>query len=185
MMRGKVKGVIALCAVVLLTLQSVYGADSLNMRLVGNWPFGPSLAVAYDPSGSIAFCGSGGGVYILDLSTPSLPTEISDIRTSGLVEGLFYDNSTSTLYIAAGYGGLEIWDVQTPASPAKLGSYDTPGYPKNVVVSGSYAYIADWFSGLRIVDVSNPASPSETGYYDTPGGAHDIAISGSYAYIAD
>lgn len=46
----------------------VYGADSLNVRFVGNWPFGPSNAVAVDTARSIAFCGSGGGVYILDVS---------------------------------------------------------------------------------------------------------------------
>lgn len=43
-------------------------SDSLNVRFVGNWPFGKSYAVAIDSARNLAFCGSGGGVYILDVS---------------------------------------------------------------------------------------------------------------------
>ena len=159
--------------------------DSLNVRFVGNWPFGPSFAVAYDSARSLVFCGSGGGVYILDVSDPSSPVKVSDIRTRGVVWGLFYDSSSERLYIADYDAGLGIWDVSTPSSPAKLGSYDTPGYAMGVTVSGSYAYVADWHYGLRVIDITDPSNPVEVGYYDTPGYAMSVAVSGSYAYVAD
>jgi len=160
--------------------------DSLNVRFVGNWPFGPSWAVAYDSARSLVFCASGGGVYILDVSDPSSPFRISTrIRTRGSVWGLFYDYSSERLYIADYNAGLEIWDVSVPDLPIKLGHYDTPDDTRDVVVSGSYAYVADGGAGLRVIDITNPSNPVEVGYYDTPGLAEDVVVSGSYAYVAD
>ena len=160
--------------------------DSLNVRFIGNWPFGSSLAVAYDLVRSLAFCGSGGGVYILDLSVPSAPVKLSElIKTRGIVYGLSYEPSDSMLYIADGTAGIEIWDASNPSLPTIVGSYDTPGIAYGVAVSGSCAYVADWNSGLRVIDVSTPSNPTEVGYCDTPGHALDVAVSGSCAYVAD
>ena len=125
--------------------------DSLNVRFVGNWPFGPSFAVVYDSTRRLAFLGSGGGVYILDLSAPANPMKVSDaIRTRGLVQGLFYDNGSQRLYIAADVAGLEVWDISDQNLPVKLGGCDTPDNAYGVVASGSYAYIADGCAGLQI-----------------------------------
>jgi hypothetical protein len=162
------------------------GFDSLNTRFIGNWPFGESYAVSFDTIRNLVFCGSGGGVYILDVSNPANPQKISEkIHTRGIVEALFYESSSKILYIAAGQGGLEIWDVSDPSSPFKLGYYFTPGYAYGVYVSGSYAYVADEGAGLRIINISNPSNPYEAGYYDTPDYAYGVYVSGSYAYVAD
>ncbi len=37
--------------------------ESLNVRWVGAWPFGPAYAVAGDSARDLVFLGSGGGVY--------------------------------------------------------------------------------------------------------------------------
>ncbi|MEN3044844.1 MAG: hypothetical protein ABDH37_06500, partial [Candidatus Hydrothermales bacterium] len=161
-------------------LQVLAGFDSLNTKFIGNWPFGPSYAVAYDPLRAFVFCGSGGGVYILNVSDPSNPVKIGEIRTRGLVFGLFYHQSTQRLYIAAYAGGIEIWDVSQATNPVRLGYYFTPGYAEDVYVSGNYAYVADYDAGLRIIDVSNPSNPYQVGFYDTPGYAEDIYISCNY-----
>ena len=42
--------------------------DTWNAELVGNWPFGKARATATDSARELAFFGSGGGVYILDIS---------------------------------------------------------------------------------------------------------------------
>jgi hypothetical protein len=55
--------------------------DSLNVRFVGTWPFGPSQAIAYDSLRTLAFCGSGAGGYVLDISDPSLPVKLSEQST--------------------------------------------------------------------------------------------------------
>ncbi|MCX7837672.1 MAG: hypothetical protein N2323_07000 [candidate division WOR-3 bacterium] len=167
-----------------LKAKSFSGFDSLNTRFIGNWPFGPAYAVSYDPSRSLCFLGSGGGVYILDVSNPSNPIKVSEgIHTRGIVYGLFYSNNK--LYIACGQGGLEIWDVTNPNNPTKLGYYFTPDEAWGVYVLGSYAYVADGWAGLRIIDITNPRNPIEVGYYNTPGWARDVYVSGSYCYVAD
>ena len=131
-------------------LKLLSGFDSLYVKFVGNWPFGPSFAVSFDAEGNLVSCGSGGGVYILNISNPLNPQKISEIRSRGVVRGLFYDSGNKRLYIAGGQGGLEIWDITNPSNPVKLGYYFTPGYPYGVYVSGSYAYVVDYNAGLQI-----------------------------------
>jgi len=170
--------------VFVVLVSAAVAQDSLNCREKGSWPFGPSYAVAHDASRNLAFCGSGGGVYVLDVSNPAQPQRLSDaIRTRGLVDGLCYQ--ANRLYIAADVAGLEIWDVTNPAAPARLGYYDTPSQARAVAVAGNHAYVADDEAGLRVISVSDPAHPSEVGYYDTPGYANGVAVAGNYAYVAD
>ncbi len=157
------------------------GFDSLNVRLVGNWPFGPAYAVYANVD--TVFLSSGGGIYILDVSNPSSPMKIGEIRTKDMVEGLFYSNGY--LYVVDRQRGLEIWDVRNGSAPQKVGFYFTPGWSWNLYVSGNYAYVADGDSGLRVIDVSNPVNPQEVGYSDTPGYAEGVYVSGNYAYVAD
>ncbi|OYD14269.1 hypothetical protein CH330_09070, partial [candidate division WOR-3 bacterium JGI_Cruoil_03_51_56] len=163
----------------LMVFGTAIGNDSLNVRFVGNWPFGPSHAVAYDSSRQLAFCGSGGGLYILDVSDPAEPQSIAEsIRTRGVVKGLFYQPSAQRLYIAAKAAGLEIWDVSTPSIPVKLGCYATPKYVYDVVVEDQYAYVAEATAGLGVIDISNPANPHEVGRCETPDDALGVAVSG-------
>ena len=68
---------------------------------------------------------------------------------------------------------------------AVIGSVDTPGYARWVMVSGSYAYVADDYTGLQVIDVSNPKNPEIAGSVDTPGNARKVFVSGSFAYVAD
>lgn len=139
--------------------------DSLNLSLVGNWPFGFSCAVAYDSARQLVFCGSGGGVYIIDVSDSTKPRKVSEkIHTRGMVEELFYESSNHRLFIADGPAGLEIWDISTSTNPVKLGFYETRNYAYGISVSGSYAYIADDTSGLLVINVSNPVSPRKQGF---------------------
>ena len=87
--------------------KSIY--DSLNVRYVGGWPFGPSWTVAVDSVRDYVFLGSGGGVYILDVSDPHWPVKVSErIHTRGSVNDLYYDVTRQFLYVADGPGGLEV-----------------------------------------------------------------------------
>ncbi len=159
--------------------------DSLNVRFVGNWPFGSPEAVAVDTTRNLVFCGSGGGVYVLDVSNPVHPQELSDrIRTRGETRRLFYEDSSQILYIAAGLAGLDIWDVAIPDDPAYLGSCITR-YALGVYTSGSYSYVAGVDSGLRVMDVSDPTDPIEVGSCSTPGYALGVSVSDTFAYVAD
>jgi hypothetical protein len=167
--------------------------ESLNVRFIGNWPFGACHAVSCDPSRNLVFLGSGGGVYIYNVSNPSNPVKVSEkIHSRGLITGIFYSLSDQRLYIAARRGtgshpggSLEIWNVSNLSNPSRLGNYWTRGACVGVYVSGSYAYVADGNSGLRIIDVSNPSNPFEVAFIDTLGDAYDVFVSGNYAYVAN
>ncbi|MCK4232941.1 hypothetical protein KAX75_00810, partial [candidate division WOR-3 bacterium] len=160
--------------------------DSLNARFVGNWPFGYSYTTIYDSLRDIVFHGSGGGVYVFDVSVPSNPVKISELlHTRGFVRGLAYNDISQILYIADRSAGLEIWDMTDEILPVKLGFYDTPSEAYGVVVSDTFAYIADFYSGLRIINVSDPGNPVEIGFCDTPNMAYDVVISDTFAYVAD
>lgn len=155
--------------------------DSLNLRFVGNWPFGRSRAVAYDSVRSLAYCSSGGGVYVLNVSNPSSPAKLSDaIRTRGIVRGLFYQSNR--LYIACDVVGLEIWDVSDSFSPTKMGSYNTPGPAVDIEVLGDYAYLAE-SGGIRVVNVNDPTDPFEEGFCGI-GKSNSVAVRGNYACVA-
>ncbi|MEO0156289.1 MAG: hypothetical protein ABIL07_04165, partial [candidate division WOR-3 bacterium] len=52
---------------------SIFAYDSSNVRFIGNWPFGPSNAVAIDQARNLVFMGSGGGVSVLNVANPSAP----------------------------------------------------------------------------------------------------------------
>jgi len=74
--------VLAFCLSLLL-IGVAPAQDSLNVRFIGNWPFGPVAAVALDSARDLAFVGSGGGIYVLDELHPGA----NDVR--GLAPGVY------------------------------------------------------------------------------------------------
>ncbi|MEO0108062.1 MAG: hypothetical protein ABIK62_02675, partial [candidate division WOR-3 bacterium] len=159
------------------------GDDSLNLRYVGSWPFGPADPVAADSARNLLFLGSGGGVLVLDISDPGAPRCISDvIRTSSTVLGLYYDPVLLRLYIAAQSEGLGIWDLAEPTRPVRLGGLAWVGV-QDVTRAGDLAYLATR-AGLVIVDVANPANPMLVGTNDSLGFARSVVVHQGYAYLA-
>jgi len=158
--------------------------DSLNVRFAGNCPFGRPLHVAYDSLRNLAFLSSGGGVYILDVSDPSNPIEISDvIRCREFIHfELFYDSNAQRLYIAT-TRWFEIWDVSNPNLPSKLSSFATSGSPwldLDICASGTYAYCID-DSCFSVIDVSSPQNPQIVGRVIIAGVS--VAVKDSFAYV--
>lgn len=157
--------------------------DSLNVRLVGRWPYGPAETLAVDETRAITFMGCGGVIYALDTSDPATPVKLSEITTRGYVTALYYiDNS---LLVTDATQGLRIFSVSDPANPVETGSYDTPGYAYGMTVSGSYAYVANGDLGLRIISIADPENPVEVGSYDSPGLALRVIVRGPYACVGD
>jgi hypothetical protein len=130
------------------------------------------------------FLGSGGGVYVVDVSAPQNPIKVSNrIYTHDIVEDLFLDDVAHLLYIAANYAGLAIWDVSDPVNPERLGHYKPPGVVTGVYTVDSFAYVTsdDIF---RVIDVSTPQEPREIGNCTPGGNPVSICVSGLYAYLA-
>jgi subtilisin-like proprotein convertase family protein len=74
-------------------------------------------------------------------------------------------------------------------TPSLLGSSDTSGEAKGIVVSSGdiTAYVADGNSGLQAIDVSDPLNPILLSLLDTTGTASEITLSanGAIAYVAN
>jgi len=160
--------------------------DSLNVKRIGNWPFGPSDALYCDTIRNLVFLGAGGGIHILNVSDPNNIIEMCEpIKTYGKVQNFFYDHLAQRLYIANSAAGFEIWTVENPNLPMKIGAFD--GYHEvcGVFVSGDYAYLACGADGFCILDISIPAYPQEVGHCSTPDSALDVCVSGNFAYVAD
>ncbi|MDM8521763.1 C13 family peptidase [Desulfococcaceae bacterium HSG8] len=66
-----------------------------------------------------------------------------------------------------------------------IGSVDTPGYARGVIVSDGKAYVADRDGGLQIIDIGNPENPVIIGSVETPGSAYGVTVSDGKAYVAD
>ncbi|MCK4234153.1 hypothetical protein KAX75_06970, partial [candidate division WOR-3 bacterium] len=165
--------------------------DSLNVQFVGNWPFGPPQDVAFDSLRNFLFCGSGGGVYILDISNPSSPDIISEkIHTRGVITDLFYDHQSQNLFITyhnggVERGGFEIWDVSDPYLPNKLGFYYSTIVLIDIFTSGIYAYVAATYDGIYIFDISDPSNIEKISCQPTKNCAMGIFLVDSIAYVVD
>ncbi len=153
------------------------------LERIGQWPYGSSLSVAVDSIRNIIFLGSGGAVLILDGTDKTNPQLITDtIRTTGLVEDIFYDLSTGRLYLACGEGGYEIWNVENPSAPflysrneVLYGGAETP--VGHVQVRGDFAVFECSWGEINSVNISDPYHPYKVDSDDYVGNpAHNIHI---------
>lgn len=109
--------------------------DSLNVRFISGWSSGNFYAVAIH--GDTVFLGSGAEIYIIDVSTPSNPQEITEIGTRSVIADVYYSNGK--LFIVDYQGALEVWDISQLTSPHRLSFYFVPDRAHGIYVSGSYA----------------------------------------------
>jgi len=159
--------------------------DSLNVRFLGNWPFGSARAIAADGGRELAFVGSGAGVYVVDVSAPEEPEKLSEaMHFRELVQDLDYQPTSRRLYVLTS-DALEVWDVSDPYAPARLGSSELAGAGYDLQVAGAYAYVAAADSGLQVYSILDPANPRLVGRCWFSGYVTGVAVSGQYAYVAD
>lgn len=138
-------------------------------------------------SGSHAYLGYGPGgdstwLMIIDVSTPSAPTEVYSYVPDERAHDVFV---AGTLAYISECISLQILDVSTPSSPAELGECEIslPCHPQCVYVDGTHAYMSG-NSLFKVVDVTDPAKPVEVGECELPDYSWDVFVSGNYAYVA-
>jgi hypothetical protein len=77
----------------------------------------------------------GGGLAVIDISTPSAPAEVGFIDTPSFAYGVAVSGGYA--YVAG--GGLHVIDVSTPSAPVEVGFLEGEG--RAVTVEGGYAYV--------------------------------------------
>ena len=164
-----------------------FAFDSLNVSYQGSWALGQSFSISCNGPGNIVFIGSGAGVIILDVTTPSSPVDLGEINTRGLVDAIYYDESVNRLYLCTYFSGFEIWDVSSFSAPVRLGRGSTTGLPRGgIFASGNYVYVVTVADGVQVFDVTNPAAPVNTGNcpLSATNFAWNSAMSGNYIFVA-
>lgn len=86
-------------------------------------------------------------------------------------------------YVTRNNGGLLVFDLNNPSAPVLVGTYDSPGFAKDVTVAGDYAYMADG-SALLILDVANPLGPVLKGTLALPASVIGVTVRGPTAYVS-
>lgn len=161
--------------------------DSLDVSYLGSWGFGQSFSMGTNADGTVKFVGSGAGVIILDVTNPASPVKISEISTRGLVDAIYFDESTNRLYVTAYFAGFEIWDLSNIAAPVKIGGGSTNGLPRGgIYADANYVYIVAVAEGIQIYDITTPSAPVNVGncLLDPNSLAWTSAKSGNFIFAA-
>lgn len=132
-----------------------------------------------------------GGLWVVDVSEPSNPTEVGFHDTPGSAERVTIAENYA--YIADGGEGLRVVDVTTPSDPVEVGHYvnSHPGTgPANAIaIIDDYAYVTfgcsncNSYYDLVVVDISTPSSPAHRRSLILGGGAIDVAVAEDSAYV--
>jgi hypothetical protein len=139
--------------------------------------------------------GSEGGVQVLDISDPTAPTVVGNLKADGAILGLALLDST--LYIGLG-DDLVVVDVSNPAEPSVLGSVTLAGQfatveKINVHADDDgqiYAFVVSTNGNLYVLDVTDAGSPTQIANFEaTYSCVQDIALVDDgetlHAYLAD
>jgi hypothetical protein len=138
---------------------TVIDFDSSNVSFKGNFPFSVSYAFSMSPEGDLVFVGSGGGIFVTDVSDPQNPVVLSEVRTRSLVDHCAYDPVNKRLYVCAYFSGIEIWDLSDLYHPSRMSRIPTEPYPRSgVAYSGNYLFFTTNYS-LWTLDISDPYNP--------------------------
>jgi hypothetical protein len=132
-------------------------------------------------SGGYAFLAAGAsGVHIIDVSNPSGPVDVGDLKTDNAWDVAIKSNYA---YVADGESGLRVLDVSAPRTPVLIGSRKTSD-ARAVACAGNIAIVADGEKGVKIIDISDTRALNRVGALETEN-ALDVVMSGGKVFLAD
>lgn len=158
--------------------------DPETIHVLGVSPLLPRFveSISSDGKGHLfVSCGSG-GLAILNVSNPSVPTISGYLDTMGYTE-----NAVSFgryIVIADGPQGVQIADVSDIRNPVIVAEAYSLAYIYDVAIEGNTAYAAGGGSGLFTIDLSDPKQPVEAGLTQLNGCQYDAEIIAGRLYLA-
>jgi hypothetical protein len=137
-------------------------------------------------SGNYAYLATSGGLLVIDVSNPTLPSLLCHRSSWGQVADI--DISDTLACITAGQlepTSVKILNIADPSNPTLVATYSDI-YPRYLSQSGDIVcYIGYAGTLFNVLDISDPTSPQYLGGLDIYGFPEDIYISGQYAFIAN
>ncbi|HEY0733916.1 MAG TPA: hypothetical protein VGD69_03340 [Herpetosiphonaceae bacterium] len=131
----------------------IYGLTTpTNPNLLGSYAGGAPDVLVANQRAYVA----GGGLSIIDVSTPSSPQGLGgqSLRGYGIHAAVF----GTTVLVAEGEYGLSAVDVSNPDAPQAIEHSYLGGEVWDMDVIGNMAYVGT-INGLQIVDISDPKHP--------------------------
>lgn len=127
------------------------------------------------------------GLTVLNVSTPSSPSQITTFPLSGLGKTIELSSDGNTAYIGAGTN-IDIVNVTTPSSPSLINSYSITSskWVSSIDVSsdGNTLYTTLWGDKFMILDITTPSSPSTISSYSSSN-IHSVDVSGTNAFLTN
>ncbi len=138
------------------------------------------------------------GIVLLDLSTPSHPTILSEYTetVTGGVHNVWIDGERDLVYAAHnGTSSMHIIDISDRQAPREVGRWGLEKDQKtlhDVIVQDGYAYLSYWDDGVLMLDVGagthggTPTEPVEVSRFAYPIGSTHVAWRhGRYLFLGD
>lgn len=122
-----------------------------------------------------------GGLSIVDITDPGMPTTIGSVDVDGLAMRIAVDGDY--VFIGKRGGGYSVIDANDPSMPVEVFSDDNADAQDVAVTQG--VLIAPDNTGLGVYDLTDPAMPMELANdLVLPGSSETALVDGSLAYIA-
>jgi hypothetical protein len=146
-------------------------AQAQDVAVIGDYAYVSVRVFNADPENYLLE----GGFYVVDVSNPAAPREVTFERTAGEAGSI----TALDHYVYLSAGGLRVYDVSAPTDPAQVGFLEDPG--GKPIFLGNYAYLAG--GALTILDVSDPTQPLLVAEQEVPSTPTAVAVNDGYAYV--
>ncbi len=158
-------------------------ADGAEPRIQGS---SLTLSLAYDLalSGDRAYVADLDGLRLFDIADRSAPKELGQADPIGVVYGLAVDAARQRVIASVGESGLRVLDASDPARRRVVGSMDTAGYFRDLLLVDGLLFVADKDFGLRILTVGPNDQLSERAAIPLTGTVEQVAVAGPLAYVS-
>ena len=162
-----------------------YVPDSLNMRVVGMWPFGQGQAI--EGSGDTVYVGSGAGIMVFEVLRELVDSayleKIGDYRPHSIRDVLMAIEKFDRYLVVSYKGlGLVVLEASDVSDIREICIYPMDDNLKVLKVVGSVLYgISD--SMLWVFDVSDPQNIQFLASCYVDRNLMDFDTSGSYLYV--
>ncbi len=177
-------------------LWNIYNVSDPSLFTLVNWAIVSGMGYPSPKrlviQGNYAFIAAAGGVYVYEIPAVGNPNWYFDMLSDPLWEGpsellsIFVSGNYVYAGDSSGTGRVTVLNWTNPSDP-EVGSFNTPGVPSDIWVSGSYVYVATGTSGLRVYEVKFTPSFSaveKDNYTPSCMGVLGVDVSGDYAYLA-
>ena len=123
-----------------------------------------------------------GWLYVFDVSSPSLPILLGNLKLPGPAEALA--SADGIAFISGGWDELWVVDVSNLSRPQLLATYQEAHFFADVTIIDDFLIVTDEFQGLRILDATNPKDLIEVEQIVSDDYLRRMTVVDHYGYVA-